>query len=711
MIKQIKLSNFRQHVSLELTLEPGFTALRGVNEAGKSTVLEAVMFAAFGIKACRNNDIDAWGVGKPAKVEMTLALPAGDLHIVRSRSGAEITFGETKVTGQTECTRFVENQLQLEPGLGPMLMIATQKSIQGVLDEKGGQEATKLIEDLADLAVVDRIIAGIQAKYPTGVTKIIEDRLNSVRNQQIGFEDSLKQLQAQILDIPTGEDIENAEQHLAALTDQRAHVQVELDAAKQARDEAVKSNDARAKVIRRMNAAEDNLNALEASRARLGDDAPAAPAGELDTEKLEADIRNLKAKQKSLRLYTEFQVEKANAVEGLYAGSRTELKAEISELLEKLDAAKADVAAIPQRIETLLAKKVSASVCGFCDKDVSQFPEVVEKNAELDKQITDQRKELLRRKGEVTTMSEMLVELRTKLNKESLKGWHDRYPDNFNIDATVCPEIVTWIGEPPADVTSEAHELDEQLAAVNRWKASDAQYSKQQRNLDAQISDAKTALHAEHEAVAALPACIDTSACDKQVDDLQQELTDYMSAIMRAKETVRDMVEKQTSHAAKLKAAQQSCLEAAEQVKVCEIDLKDMQFNNNLIKKLRTLRPEIANKVWNSVLGAVSRYFSVMRGTKSAVTRDGSMFLVDGKPVSSYSGSTTDVLGLALRVALIRTFLPTCNFMLLDEPFAACDDGRQTTALGFLASAGFEQLLVITHEDISETVADNLLTL
>jgi len=115
--------------------------------------------------------------------------------------------------------------------------------------------------------------------------------------------------------------------------------------------------------------------------------------------------------------------------------------------------------------------------------------------------------------------------------------------------------------------------------------------------------------------------------------------------------------------------------------------------------------------VWSSVLGAVSHYFSVRRGVKSIVTKGDDTFLVDGKPVDSYSGSTQDVLGLALRIALIRTFLPTCDFMLLDEPFAACSDGRQTAALGLLAGAGFNQLLVITHEDISETVADNLLTL
>lgn len=80
---------------------------------------------------------------------------------------------------------------------------------------------------------------------------------------------------------------------------------------------------------------------------------------------------------------------------------------------------------------------------------------------------------------------------------------------------------------------------------------------------------------------------------------------------------------------------------------------------------------------------------------------------MDGKAVGSLSGSTLDVLGLAIRIALVRTFLPATKVLLLDEPFAACDSERQTNSLGFLLGLGFSQVLVITHEDSSETVANS----
>ena len=85
--------------------------------------------------------------------------------------------------------------------------------------------------------------------------------------------------------------------------------------------------------------------------------------------------------------------------------------------------------------------------------------------------------------------------------------------------------------------------------------------------------------------------------------------------------------------------------------------------------------------------------------------------MVDGKDVQSLSGSTLDILGIAIRIALTKTFLPHCRFLFLDEPFAACDAERQTQALGFITSIGFEQVIMISHASLTETVADYVIEL
>ena len=91
--------------------------------------------------------------------------------------------------------------------------------------------------------------------------------------------------------------------------------------------------------------------------------------------------------------------------------------------------------------------------------------------------------------------------------------------------------------------------------------------------------------------------------------------------------------------------------------------------------------------------------------------KDDTGFRVDGKPVTGLSGSTLDALGLAIRIALTKTFLPNNDFMILDEPGAACDDNREASMLGTISTAGFAQVLLVTHSVLADTFADNVIQL
>ena len=134
-------------------------------------------------------------------------------------------------------------------------------------------------------------------------------------------------------------------------------------------------------------------------------------------------------------------------------------------------------------------------------------------------------------------------------------------------------------------------------------------------------------------------------------------------------------------------------------------------FNNVLVKNLRAIRPVIANKLWNTVLASVSVMFSQMRKEESWVTKEKDGFKVNGHSVESLSGSTLDLLGLAIRTSLLRTFLPQCGLLVLDEPMHGCDEARSESMLGFLKSVDFQQTLLVSHESVSESVADNLIVL
>ena len=110
-----------------------------------------------------------------------------------------------------------------------------------------------------------------------------------------------------------------------------------------------------------------------------------------------------------------------------------------------------------------------------------------------------------------------------------------------------------------------------------------------------------------------------------------------------------------------------------------------------------------------TVLGAVSYYFTQIRGEESIVERSEDGFKVNGRTVKGLSGSTQDILGLAIRIALSKVFLPVVPFVFVDEPFAGCSDNREVNGLGTLASAGFSQTFLVTHSSLGDSLADNLL--
>ena len=140
-------------------------------------------------------------------------------------------------------------------------------------------------------------------------------------------------------------------------------------------------------------------------------------------------------------------------------------------------------------------------------------------------------------------------------------------------------------------------------------------------------------------------------------------------------------------------------------------EVKLLAFNNALIKRVREVRPLVANQLWNKVLTAVSFYFTKMRGTPSTVVKSAGGFKVDGQSIACLSGSTLDALGFAVRLALTKTFAPHVAMLIVDEPFAAMDGERTANSLGFLSSCGFSQIILVTHEELSTANADHIVTI
>ena len=685
MLKTLKLTNFRKHRDLTVNFTPGLNVFRAANEEGKSSILEAIRYAMGGSRYMRQSlgEVVTWGEPENSlRVELDFDIDGVNCNIVRKASGAELEYGETKVTGQTAVKDFVERLLNCPMDRASKLMIANQKDIQGSLE---GGEAGALIEALADLSVIENLIDSVQVKLPYGNTKLLDSKILTLETVSITVPDEPSKdgvLTAQ-------GDLDRASTHIEKL---KASRDVYAPKVVAANAELARAAEVRKRHDSAIFAAAAAETALRATKPVVWD----YSEEEVKLARTEASERKALT-----RLYENYNTDFL-AIDYAWESEKPlpdwvkELKGMISET--ERDSRKCRETQI--KAESLLIKETA---CGLCQKDLTDVPEVVEKNkrleAEIETAVAMQAKlrTVLEAHAEELADCEELIRLSNKRRSQGSPefwDWSDAWPP-----------VATWKGAipvNPVDLKTEA----EAIAIEKSYNAS--------VNAQAVLNERKAQLDKAEAAVNALEAVPDTVESEKllaEVGWLEADIAKAELALVEARVGLREAeLLLESEGRARLTALAQKS-KAAEELDEAKTTVAAMERHNEIIRKLRTARPEVSRQLWNTVLGTVSFYFTEFRGEPSVVTRDAKGFQVNGKPADSLSGSGGDVLGLAIRVALVKTFLPNISMLILDEPFSACDENREQTGANLLASLGFEQTLLVTHSDAADALASNIITL
>ncbi|HOU22824.1 MAG TPA: hypothetical protein PLN42_01070, partial [Anaerolineae bacterium] len=361
-------------------------------------------------------------------------------------------------------------------------------------------------------------------------------------------------------------------------------------------------------------------------------------------------------------------------------------------------------------VASLGAQRITETACGLCGKDLSNVPEVVAKNTTLDERIATSTQ----RQRDIKLLLHGHTEDRTELGhiRVAHKARSDLAQQNPDLVAygvsKEVPGPLRWTG--PATIAEVGTNFDALIKQANdQAQRLDAVRSKFDR-LCVQLQELDT----EHGlAVVALSALdVDkANATLAEATEAQAAVSETFlavqageKAVLQASQALRDA---EAAHEAQVRVYQG----AQKRLEGLRANLAAMQLHNQVIKRVREARPVVANKVWALVLSTVSQYFSQVRGTPSVVTRGEKGFAVDGKSAKSLSGSTKDSLGLAIRLALAKTFLPSLGFLILDEPAAACSDSRESAMLGLLSACDFDQILMVTHSDLADAYSSSIIQL
>ncbi len=723
MLKKLVTKNFRKLEDNTFEFGPGLQVVRGANEAGKSTMLEAIGYALFGAKACREAlaQIVTWG--KPANsvaVELVLELGGVEYVVTRSARGAEVNYAGGRVTGQNEVSAFLARQLGADGASATKLMLAPQGAIRGALDE-GAAKTVKLIEELADFTIVDYVVELIQSNLLTGPATLAEDRVKSA-----GAALEAAKLAAAA---PDTADLDDEIRLCGTGISQRRRsidtnlkpwferAQAELGVAQAAHTDR---ENLRAERLRAETERLNKRSQLEAARRAV-----TGPSAVLIEEARNA-VRLAEDAAAQRAIYEQFS--RLKLPEMHWEGDKASFEAEVgtvSRLRETAaslyQAAKKDMDAARAEIRVLEAQRVTGSACGFCGKDVSGVPEVVAKNQAIDAAIAQQRAALALAESAVAENERVAVEAAQALldletvrkSAEPFEAFLARHGDCVIVELlpATYPPGLSWDGAVP-DGSVGVEVLRGKLEGLEAAAKAATAAAARAELLEKQVEEDGRRLEVIDKRIKERSAAADQRNGLKAAFDEAQRAYNGASGEIAELTYRKDKLEMELKSVQAAYAAAKRGVEAAEKALAqAQAELAELEFNNALLKRVRQARPVIADKLWSIVLAAVSNYFSQMRGTKSLVTREGNEFKVDGRPIEGLSGSTLDILGLAIRLALTRTFLPNSPLLILDEPAAAMDEDRTASTMGFLQAAGFTQTLVVTHEDQTESAAANLITL
>lgn len=689
MINKLTLKNFKKHRELELVFVEGLNVIRAANEQGKSSVYHAIAYALWGSRALPESLEETVTWGEPAgslKVTLEFTHAGVNYKITRSKSGAEIEGGGSVASGQAEASAFVERLLGANYQVGLATLIAGQSSLQNGLDG----EAVSLIEKLSNMGVIDEYITKIQDTLPSGNTKALEQNLAELA-------ESLKEKPE--ADFSTQEiDVQSAK--------------VRLESAKSALEEATDLYANKKSAAEEANSRIQLQAANERESARLK-----ATIKELELaasvkvpEKPRGEIESLLRMQKQ-------QAEDANTRRAFEAFQNANLPADSGMTREQFEAAykaaSSQLAALENQRNSELLKKVELSAkiitethCGLCEKDLSAVPEVQEKNEKLYQEISLTEERLADLVLQIESAQQTVKELVQFASEDKRVRAFVKQLQFVGLCEGVFPATYVWQGPSVGseiDNTDYAKVIKELTAAnslyekqINMQAASQEALKKTQERL--KTLEVPVALPEDKDTVVAL------NRLNQTVSDLRVSVSEATSALREA-ETALEVAKKQ--HANRLEMYHQ----AVAQKQRLQVLLDSTNMHNRVIRKLREARPVVAKELWSMVLAGVSQIFSQIRGVQSVVARGKSGFTIDGKTMSAYSGSTKDSLGLACRIMLQKTFMGNTDFMLLDEPAAACDETREVDMLAAVTRAEYKQVILVTHSERADTFASNVIRL
>lgn len=719
MLKRLKVTNFGKHRDREIFFTDGLNTVVGPNEAGKSTIaIEAVGYAFFGTALLRETVDDT--VTKGEKVSsMKVELDYGDYQIVRSKGSASVTGPNgLKISGQAEVSQFFYDLFSIAKGSERSIAIAEQGDIQGILSARGNAKAIEFIESIAGFSQLDELVEKVKYRYPSGSRAALEAMIE---------QDSAALAAEMAVVVPDAEAISNdlkvqEEVFQKILTSESKH------------NEALREAEKQLSALRTAQVGLDNNRRREAELIGKKDEEEAS-VGKLvlDLDSLKAELSFLtESKERNEKLIRNASSARAAATaksridslqvkEGteVWEGTLDEMVAEsvrLNSARKTLQVARAEAAMNLRNAEATIGQN---PICPTCGTDLSNRQEEMKRlaaeNAEAMRQSIREFDEALKENEEMAVALRQISDEHQRIlnTVSSIKSLLDT-PDSYIAVSNPgeIPELYRWVGEIPVPP------LPEEVAAAEAELKQLQSLEVRQARIEAEVTQRTRAIVSIQEDLQQVRAAIielekiDLSKIPLVEDRIrmcESTIADYAERRRAAQNEITALSDKLSQARQEVNRHEEAINRYTVNIETAKKKIEEDQENSELMKEIKEARTKVINQVWNLLLETTAEYFSTVRGEECQIERTDKSFMVNGEKAGRLSGSTRDALGLAIRAATCEIFAPRVDFLLLDEVAAGMDQERTARAMAMVASLPIDQVILCTHESVSDTLANNVI--
>jgi exonuclease SbcC len=184
-LNQLRLKNFRQHADTTVDFDAGLTGIIGPNGSGKTTILEGVAWALYGMPAARGTREGIRSLRAPAragvKVELDFDLAGHRYRVVRSLSSAEL-YLDGAAAPIANSISGVSDVLRRKLGMSQQEFFNTYFTGQKELSVMASMGPAERAQFLSRVLGYERL---------RGAQVLVRDRRNVIRGEAQGMESAM----------------------------------------------------------------------------------------------------------------------------------------------------------------------------------------------------------------------------------------------------------------------------------------------------------------------------------------------------------------------------------------------------------------------------------------------------------------------------------------------------------------------------------------